>query len=276
MSNGGISESSAERALVRWLFQPLAPGPCSLFRGLLAVFVVFAFWPRGLELRPHLLEVPGLAWLYGQVVLTLPYHLVLGALVLLFGLGWSRRWAGVLLAALLTPLTFLDEGNQSRQVLVFVTCCASLLPTVSRGWPGQRRSMVGPAWPLRLIQLQLTVLYGINALFKATPSFMSGEVLVGLSGMDSFHADLSDGFLHLGALAIPVWMLGTGTVLVEGWLAIGFWIRRLRVATAVIGVLFHLMLSVVMTIFMLDYVSCFLYLAFLLPMVPTRSFRSGP
>ena len=123
-----------------------------------------------------------------------------------------------------------------------------------------------PIWPLRLIQLQLTVLYGVNVLYKATPEFLSGEVMVGLSTMDSFHLDLSSGALELGVISIPVWMLGTGAVLTESWLAIGFWIPRLRVATAVLGVCFHLMLVFVMTIFMLDVVSCFLYLAFLLPM----------
>ena len=90
--------------------------------------------------------------------------------------------------------------------------------------------------------------------------------MVGLSTMDSFHLDLSSGALELGVISIPVWMLGTGAVLTESWLAIGFWIPRLRVATAVLGVCFHLMLVYVMTIFMLDVVSCFLYLAFLLPM----------
>lgn len=47
--------------------------------------------------------------------------------------------------------------------------------------------------------------------------------------------------------------------------SIGFWIRRLRVATAVLGVAFHLALLCVMSIFMLNIVICFLYLAVLLP-----------
>ena len=249
-----------------WLFGPVDPRWCSLFRGLLACFLIFAFWPRGLEPKPY---VPG--ELYTQIFLTGPYFALLGGLVLLFGMGWSRVWAGLVLAVLLVPHAFLTEGNQSRQVLIFVTFCTSLLPVVDWAWPFQRRPVGGAAWPLRLIQLQLSVLYGVNALFKATPEFLSGEVLMGLSRMDSFHLDLTDGFLHLGGLMIPVWMLGTGAVLVEAWLAIGFWFRRLCVPTAVLGVLFHLMLFFVMTIFMLDLVSCFLYLAFLLPLTASRA-----
>ena len=59
--------------------------------------------------------------------------------------------------------------------------------------------------------------------------------------------------------------MGTGTVLVEYLLAIGLWIPRLRWFVALTGIIFHLWIAMVMEIFMLDWVSMFLYLAFLLP-----------
>lgn len=71
--------------------------------------------------------------------------------------------------------------------------------------------------------------------------------------------------LSMAPLLIAPWMLGTGTVLVEYLLAIGLWIPKIRWFVALTGILFHLSSAMVMEIFMLDWSSMFLYLAFLLP-----------
>ena len=76
---------------------------------------------------------------------------------------------------------------------------------------------------------------------------------------------MSDGFIQLGNLAIPCYVAAIATVLIELFLALGFWFRKTRWISAVIGVSFHLALKLVLTIFMLDYVSMFLYLSFLIP-----------
>ena len=71
-------------------------------------------------------------------------------------------------------------------------------------------------------------------------------------------------------------MLGTGTVLVEYLLAIGLWIPKIRWFVALTGILFHLSSAMVMKIFMLDWVSMFLYLAFLPPFEKKSHAGSGP
>jgi hypothetical protein len=121
-------------------------------------------------------------------------------------------------------------------------------------------------WPICLIQLQLSVVYGINALMKTTPAYLSGEVLIGMSQMlPNFLVDLSDSYLHVGPLAIPVALAAVASAATEYFLALGFWFPCLRVATAVVGVLFHLILKMIVRIGLLDWASMFLYLAFLLP-----------
>jgi hypothetical protein len=119
---------------------------------------------------------------------------------------------------------------------------------------------------LRLIQIQLSVVYGINALAKTTPAYMSGQVLLGMSHMlPTFLVDLSDGYVRLGPLSLPVALAATASVVIEYVLAIGLWFPRLRWITALSGILFHLSLQWIIRIHLLDWTCMFLYLAFLLP-----------
>jgi hypothetical protein len=69
----------------------------------------------------------------------------------------------------------------------------------------------------------------------------------------------------VGGVAVPLWLAATGVVMTEYALAVGFWFRRTRWATAALGVAFHGTLRYVVRIGFLDWVSLFLYAAFLLP-----------
>lgn len=82
----------------------------------------------------------------------------------------------------------------------------------------------------------------------------------------NFHIHLTEGYLHMGPLAIPVALAAVCSVVIEYFLAIGFWVPQIRILVAAVGVGFHLLLMWMMDIFMLDIVSMFLYLAFLLPL----------
>ena len=112
----------------------------------------------------------------------------------------------------------------------------------------------------------ITLVYGINALVKTTPHFLSGEAFIGMAqSLPNFKIEFVNGTWQLGFLALPVGLLAIAAVLTEYSLALGFWFRRTRVITALLGVGFHLGLKFVIKIGMLDWVSMFLYLAFLLP-----------
>lgn len=218
-----------------FLFAPAAPGTVRLFRALLAAFSIYAFWPR-------------------SFVPAHPAHWAAALVPLvLFGASFRPRLCGLLALALLLPLGFLDRAQASRHLMLVTLLATSL-------WNG-----AGPIWPLRLIQIQLSVVYGVNAVAKSSWHYLSGDALIGLSSLPHFVADFSDGYWHLGPFALPVVAAAIATTLMEYFLAVAFWFRRLRWVAAGAGVAFHLVAATVVRIFILDYATIFLYLAFLLP-----------
>ena len=225
-----------------------------------------------------------IAWLYDNVFLSAEYMLLVKAMCVLLALGWNARPIAFLLVVLLVPLDFLDAGRQSRQVVLFALLAFSFVRSDAIRFPWMDSSTAerdaGPAWPIRLIQLQLTVLYGMNAIAKSSPQYLSGDALMDMSvELGNFRVDFSSGALHLGMLAIPVAVLAAASAFVEYFLSIAFWVRRLRWVAAVAGILFHIVLARVVKIFLLDYAAIFLYLAFLLPLISragSAPHRSSP
>ena len=175
----------------------------------------------------------------------------------------------------------LSEGQQSRTVLGFALAAFAFLrsdaarsPWMPRSGTADERS-AGPSWPIRLIQLDLTVVYGVNALAKSRPHYLSGDALVDMSAaLPNFLVDLRGGSLELGPLAIPVAVAAVSSAAVEWFLALGFWVHRWRWIVAAVGIAFHWALTFIVQIFMLNFASMFLYLAFLLPLVK-RSATQG-
>ncbi len=255
--------------LQRFLFEPVSARSAAVFRIALTGMLAWAFHSRWLP-APPLSAVPGALWAYSHIILQRPYFLVIGVLLVAFGVGMRPRVVGFILFLLLLPLASLTAGQESRQLLLTALLAFSMLRSDEQ-WSlhalrqdGPRES-AGPIWPIRLIQIQLTLVYGVNALAKLTPAYFSGEILIGMSRMrPNFRVDLSDRFLHLASLRLPVSIAATAVVMIEAFLAVGFWLPRLVWPTAIIGVAFHLLLQRIVQIYMLDLASMFLYLAFLL------------
>lgn len=241
-----------------FFFRPVDPLAATLFRLCFAAMLAYTFWPAGLAARS-----PSLSF-----VTSPPYFALIYLLIAAFALGYRARTVCIVLFFVLLPHDFLERGNQSRQVLLTALFCFSFAKSIPV-WRYLEKEVVasdyGPIWPIRLVQIQLSILYGVNALAKSTGHYLSGEALTNLSVSPNFLVDLSQGFLVLGPLRVPVFALAIATVLTEWWLAIGFWPKRTRWITAIIGVGFHMTLKWVVKIFMLDSVSMFLYLSFLLP-----------
>jgi hypothetical protein len=254
----------------RFLFAPVNPTHATVFRIALALGLPVLFWFNGLDLFPTKHNIPWLPELYKHVFTTKPYRLFTFGVLILFGVGWQPRATGWLLVVLLLPW-FLTYGRLSQQILLFTLLAFSFIRSdaqlsLYRGFHRNQPASAGPMWPIRLIQLQLSVTYGANALAKTTPEYLSGDVLEGMSRMlPNFLVDLSDGYLHAGPLIIPVALAAVASAVTEYYLAIGFWFRRLLVITAVVGVSFHLILKMIVKIGMFDWACMFLYLAFLLP-----------
>lgn len=258
------------RRIDRFLFTSIDGRTAAVMRIALAVMLPWSFGSIGLSASPLPGMLAGLAWMYDGVFLTYGYAAAVTLVALLFGLGIRPRVTGLILFVMLLPLDHVSRGRQSRQLLLFSLLAFSFVRSDAklslRTWLNRAvPADAGPIWPIRLMQIQLCIVYAVNAYAKATPHYMSGETLVGLSRMrPNFLIDMSDGLVHLGPIAMPVMLAGVGTVVVESYLAVGFWFPQLRWLTAVIGVVFHLMLQTIVKIFMLDWASMFLYLTFLL------------
>ncbi|MGH0029569.1 MAG: HTTM domain-containing protein [Myxococcota bacterium] len=248
---------SVARRIDRFLFAPVDAWSVGVFRVALVLVVALAFWEDralpGFLARTH--WAPGL---WDAVFRTPAWWAACLLALAAVGAGVGGRLGFVAAFGLLLPLAF-ARSAASRQILLTVWVCAGLL--------GARPAQGAlPIWPIRLVQLQLSTVYAVNVWAKLTPEFLRGDVLVGLSrAMPNFRVDLSEGHLALGPLAVPVWLCAVGTVAVEAALAVGFWLPRLRWATAALGVTFHLGLKLVLTIGWLDWTCMLLYLAFLLP-----------
>jgi hypothetical protein len=256
----------------RFFFAPIDSRSAAVLRIALAIMLPYAFRSQGMTPFPPLVWLPHAHWWYQHVFLTREYAAVVLIVAGAFGLGIYPRITALVLFALLLPLGSLSRGRQSRQVWLFTLLSFSFvrsgaswsLPVWMKRRAGDRDA--GPIWPIRLIQLQLCVVYATNAIAKCTPHYLSGETLLAMSRMRSnFLINMSDGYAHLGPIAMPAALAAVGSVLTEAYLAVGFWFRRLRWITAIIGVAFHIMLQSVVQIFMLDITSMFLYSAFLLP-----------
>jgi hypothetical protein len=251
-----------------FLFQQVDAVTVARFRVLVSLFLAYALWPRGVSLSSELNGWPVLAQLYRDVFLSTPYRVVVYGTILWFAVGWCPRIGGVVLFCLMLPNEFLSKGRVSGQLLLTVVLLTSLLRTAPIWrWDEVRRRSAGPMWPIRLMQCQLTLLYGINAIRKSTLQYLSGEVLMALSASRAnFLVDLTSGYMSFGSMLVPVSALAVATVAIEYWLAVGWWVPRARLPTAALGVSFHLFLkALVIRIFLLDATTMLLYLSFLLP-----------
>ena len=249
--------------LDRFLFAPVDPRTVELFRALFSAFLALLFWPHVREITGGLGGYESVVALYDQVFLAPWYGAVVALPLLAFGASRRPRVSGLLLILLLTPLVATSSFSFSRQVALTGLVALWLLPGPARR---SGTALAAPIWPIRLIQIELAAVYGWNAIAKATPDFLSGRILIEMSTtLPNFLVDLSDGYLHVGLLSLPVWLCAWATVLVEAALAVGFWFRRTRWATAFLGVGFHVLLMGVVKIGFLDWATMFLYLAFLLP-----------
>lgn len=144
-------------------------------------------------------------------------------------LGVRARPANVVALAVVTYNLFLSTTHlhNNRAYLVIVL---GILTAV----PGD----VGPAWPLWLLRVQATVVYGASGLSKLLDADWFGGTVTWLRVMrvqdripDWAVGTLADRSFHTGAAKV--------IVLTELFLAVGLWLPRTRRAAVVVAVCFH-------------------------------------
>jgi hypothetical protein len=225
-----------------------APLPVGLARiGVGAAAVIEAFEVSS-ELRgladPTLLKLPRFAALPaippGGVNLLLGIWLIAA---LAFCLGWRVRVAGAVLVALLAYTLLLDYQLYSNHlwlltILIFLLSLADSGAAASVDARRRGRVESIPAWPVLLMRVQLSIVYGFAALAKLNFVYLSGLVLrvqLRVPGVES----------------LPPWffaLLAVASVSTEAFLAAAFWSRRLRPLAFVVGIGFHLTILATMRV----------------------------
>jgi hypothetical protein len=256
-----------------WAFDPVDPAPMAALRiacGLLVLGWTLSLLPDaqaflsdgGLTAR----AVPGTSG-WWSVPIYSPYGALalLGLAALALVVGWHTRIASVLVAFLLIALQrrdvyVLNSGDLLlRELAIFV----ALMPA-GECWSldARNREIYARApWALRLLQVQVSVLYLFSVLAK----------LHGTSWQDGSAVGQAVQLEDLQRIVVPFpfatsvtmsALLTYGTLLVEAFLVVGLWLPRTRWWAMGAGIAVHLGIEATLLIgwFSLAIIAC--YLAF--------------
>jgi predicted DCC family thiol-disulfide oxidoreductase YuxK len=160
-----------------------------------------------------------------------------------FMLGWRTRLAGTALTATLASVVLLDQQLYSNHLYLMVLACG-LLTLADSGaaisLDARRRGSRDwvPGWPVWLLCLQVTFVYGFAALAKLNPDFLSGSVVASYLRRDGPLA-VPDAWRSLE----PMLVLSILAVLTEAFLAARLWSRRWLPAAVVAGLGLHVFIT---------------------------------
>lgn len=203
-----------------------------------------------------------------------PWHaaLIVAFYIMATGLSltWGRAWSvgtGIALALVYHVFGDHDGALQRHQVWLLASSLVWLGLSPVEGW----RSPAAASWPprretdpgLRLLRVQLSVLYAFGVLHKLTPAFLSGDRLEAIAVEQWFGSDLPS--LHGGFVA-AAW----ATVGIELALAVGLWHRSLRPFLARLGLLLHVGFAVLLPVQTFSVLALLHYVAWCAPTTAKR------
>ncbi len=211
------------------------------------------------------------AWNSDEAILVGIVALLLSAVALL--VGWHTRLAAVVVFVLIlsferrNPWAFNagDAAVRIEALLLAVSPCGAALSLDQRRrtgsfWSAQTR----PNWPIRLIQVQLSLIYLAAAQAKLSgETWLSGTAVSYVLQLDDMRrVPLPHGFVT-NALAMNV--LTWGAVAIELAMGILIWVARFRPCVLAAGVLFHVLIDVHVQIGIFSYAMFVMYLAWFSP-----------
>lgn len=192
---------------------------------------------------PEVMHAPYLDWMpepSTPIVAGIMLAWVVSAI--LFTLGWRVPLTGSVLLVSIVATLALDQQTYGNHL--YLMAWLVLLLTVADAGAGiniHRDDRPVVRWPVLLIMLQLTFVYGFAALTKLNESFFSGAVLAGTLG----HGLLA----FPDVLRNPQFLspLAAMAVLAELYLAVFIWHPRFRPAAFVIGLALHTAITLLMS-----------------------------
>lgn len=202
----------------------------------------------GIALIVNAMELFSLLWGIAHGMVALPVHDAIPAptatavavhtvLAAAAGIAVAVGWRAAAAAAVATVLNVWvllwdQQTHSSPQVLITMLVAYLIFARSDAMCSVSRRGGRVPWWPQLLMMTQVSVCYFFGAVSKVNVSFLSG-------------APLFDWVW----VPFPWWafmLMAVGTVVVELFLAIGFWFRRTRCAAACLGVGLHTSIMVML------------------------------
>ncbi|MDQ2728260.1 MAG: HTTM domain-containing protein [Actinomycetota bacterium] len=262
------------QTLRRWAFEPIDTAPIAALRiacGLLVLGWTLSLLPDAQAFLSHTgvtPTAPGGSAGYWTLPIGSPYGILalLAVAAVVLTVGWHTRVVSVLVAVLLVVVQrrspyMLNSGDQLlRDLALFL----ALMPA-GETWSLDARRRAGrlrSPWGLRLLQLQISILYLFSVTAKLGGPIWQGGGAVGMS------LQLGD----LQRIVIPQSLdasvtfsaiLTYGTLFAEAFLVVGLWIPKTRWYAMAAGLGIHLGIEATLLIgwFSLTILSC--YLAFI-------------
>ncbi|MFP3906833.1 MAG: hypothetical protein ACLFWR_07355 [Acidimicrobiales bacterium] len=191
---------------------------------------------------------------FGHRHMRLTYPRLIGSLALLFSvvlqrgaLEWPSEplWLGFTGLWLITSVLLIA----GRLVQIAGASLAVLSMTLVVGPGGDLHSGLALLWWVGLtlavteghpeerallIRATVTIVYAFAAIAKMNPSFLAGEQLIGMA-VDRPQLSGFEELMRSNVGLVLSWL----TIAAEAWLAVGLWIRRTRLATAILGAGLH-------------------------------------
>ena len=213
------------------------------------------------------------AWLpKTNAVLWICYSLLLAQIAALL-VGWFARFQALCIFLWLTSfqhrnMLIWDAEDWLFRLLAFYLI---FLP-IGECYSLCRRSRepLTPVWPLRLVQIQITLIYISNVWEKLNGSeWLDGIAIYYVSRLnDAFGRFPVPGFLFqsLAAIQCMTWSV----LIIECLIPIGLWIKETRRAALFLAVGFHIATDYTMNLFLFHPIMLVGLLAFVDPAVPQR------
>jgi hypothetical protein len=239
-----MSLISLLRRLINSRTDPRKVAVVRIVIGLNAMICALDEWPKMLRvLAPGILPLPSVGWLPRLPLKALPFFIAGWlAAAIAFTLGWKTRLFGALLFGLTGYTLLMDQQTYSNHLyllmliilLLTIADSGAIFSLDSRG-----RSMTHdiPAWPLLLLKIQATAVYGFSALAKMTPEYFCGTVLARNLRQPGFLA-VPQSWRVPAAMSI----VAVASIVVELFLALGLWFCRLHFIAILTCVVFHALL----------------------------------
>lgn len=207
--------------------------------GSMAVIRAVEGWRIGSRVvDPSTLKAPLIPGLTVSSELLLPLMVTWVICAVLFTVGIRIRVVGAILTACMFITLLADEQLYSNHLYLLAIEVLLLTFAGSAKVQDPEKNATVPAWPVVLLKIQLSIVYAFAAITKITPLFLSGALL----------------YLNLrrtGLFALPpslrtlpiLSILSVVAVLTEIFLSLALWSNKYRRVGVVVGVLFHITLT---------------------------------